>query len=972
MTTGLSPGIYKEEVAPSLRQINPTTTSKICVVGVTERGPIATPTRSTSWEEWVSVFGGYTANSDVPQAVYGAFLNGAREVVTVRVVHFTDITNSSSFTAVKASAALVNAGAGSAAATIYSRKKAPYILANGDTLIVKRDGTAQPTITISATRASKTSSNTETQDMSGGKTLTIDIDSYATQTITFVNGDFGTPASATAEEVAAVINAQIKGARAYDSGGAVVIESDTLGTGSKVQITGGDADTEWDWGTTASNGTGNVSNVDAVTIAELKTLIEASVLGVTVSDDGLSRLKIVHDTAAVASTLQIDSSSTADTKMVLDNDVHAGLASAGTAASKTGTVAGNWALASGDTLAITTDLGGPTSATFTGTRASIESAAETFDMSSDPTLTLQIDDLPAQTISWSSAGDFSVAATATAEEVVEAANQQLRWGRFELSSSGTKVTISSDKGGKSSKVYLQSGTAISKLGFASMMAFGTGNVEDISAVTYEEAKTIIEASVSGVRVTQDSSDYLVISRSDVGSSGTLDIPSGTARTKFGFATGSVSGTTGSPATTVTAYGKYEGTYANSTSGMTIKIEAATSGRSDEFNLKILLSGVLQESWLNLTMGAYSGTTPTDSNYAVDLLNNVNTGSDLFTLTDALITGTATDRRPANGTYSPSGGDDGLTSLDDNDFIGDSAGQNGLRALDTIDDASLLIVPGRATSAVHNAMITYCETTRSGRMFTILDPPTGYSYSQMQTYVVTTASLKNSSEYASIYWPEVKITNPNKTALGNSETITIPPSGHLAGMYVRTDLSQQGGVYLQPAGTEKGRLLGVVDVADSDVNREAVRDVLYPDHINPIVTPTGQPIHADGCANLKRNFNFPSIGERRGVIFIEYSIIESLQWVKFQNLTRELRERVERVIKLFLVNQTQLGAFASKTPSEAFYVDAGEGMNPPSQVRQRKLNVRLGLATAAPAEFINLIVSQDTRALEDELNRALSI
>jgi Resolvase, N terminal domain len=49
-----------------------------------------------------------------------------------------------------------------------------------------------------------------------------------------------------------------------------------------------------------------------------------------------------------------------------------------------------------------------------------------------------------------------------------------------------------------------------------------------------------------------------------------------------------------------------------------------------------------------------------------------------------------------------GGGDGLVGLDDSDFIGSEPGKTGLHALDQVQEVSLLLVPGRATPAVHNA------------------------------------------------------------------------------------------------------------------------------------------------------------------------------------------------------------------------------------------------------------------------------
>ena len=61
-------------------------------------------------------------------------------------------------------------------------------------------------------------------------------------TVTFLTADFGDIANATPEEVAAVINAAIDGGgKALVLGGVLTLASDTEGTGSSVEVTGGTA-----------------------------------------------------------------------------------------------------------------------------------------------------------------------------------------------------------------------------------------------------------------------------------------------------------------------------------------------------------------------------------------------------------------------------------------------------------------------------------------------------------------------------------------------------------------------------------------------------------------------------------------------------------------------------------------------------------------------------------------------------------
>ena len=187
------------------------------------------------------------------------------------------------------------------------------------------------------------------------------------------------------------------------------------------------------------------------------------------------------------------------------------------------------------------------------------------------------------------------------------------------------------------------------------------------------------------------------------------------------------------------------------------------------------------------------------------------------------------------------------------------------------------------------------------------------------------------------------------------------------MFARTDSARVGGVYDPPAGVEKGRLIGAVGLETDEVREEAVRDILFPKRINPIVAEPGtRAPYVDGARTLKSTGNFPTIGERRGAIFIEQSVKAGLQVLRHRNNTPDLRALIDRSVETFLTNQMNVDAFRSKDPATAFFVDFGDGLNPASVVFAGKLIGRIGIATNKPAEFIILNFSQDTRALQAEL------
>jgi hypothetical protein len=187
------------------------------------------------------------------------------------------------------------------------------------------------------------------------------------------------------------------------------------------------------------------------------------------------------------------------------------------------------------------------------------------------------------------------------------------------------------------------------------------------------------------------------------------------------------------------------------------------------------------------------------------------------------------------------------------------------------------------------------------------------------------------------------------------------------MFARTDGKRQGGIYNLPAGIEDGQLFGVVGLENTEALDETKRDYVFPKRINPITMLTGGGGYfVDGARCFKGNGNFPTVAERRGASYIEQSIARGLEFARHKNNDRKLRKTCERTATVFLLTQMKNGAFRSMDPKKAFFVDFGDGLNPPSAQFAGKLLGRVGLATQKPAEFIILSFSQDTRALEEEV------
>lgn len=632
------------------------------------------------------------------------------------------------------------------------------------------------------------------------------------------------------------------------------------------------------------------------------------------------------------------------------------------AGSETASILGPYALTPGLTLIVKIDGGGNLTATFTATAATLDSAVQNFVLSNGQQLTLTIDGGGVQTITFQTS-QFANIAAATALEVAAVINSQIVGASASVVSN--KVRLTSDKLGTSSNVHVTGGSANAGLAFSTVAVAGTGNVANIAAVTATEVVAAIAGVVGGGATAVVAGGFPKLTSATLGAASSVQFTSGgTAQGIIGFDTAIHSGNNAGTLNTLTVKGKTDGAYANA---ITPIFSAPTNGQAGFFNLTVQENGVTEEVWPNVTMDA------NDPSYVIDIVNDSSTGSDLIVLTDLFAATSAPNNRPALATYQLSGGNDGLASLADSDFVGsvvaNAAAGTGIRALDSVPDLGILIVPGRATAVAHNAMVTYCEATRFGSVFTILDPPAGYSAQQMVTYVQSTALLVELSEFAAIYWPRVKVANPNKDIFGNGATITVFPSGHIAGRYAANDNAKPGGVYEAPAGVDFGRLTNVIGLETDEVKDENKRDLIAPALINPIVGLPNLPIHIDGDLTLKTTGNFPTIGERRGVIFIEQSLKNSLVFAKHRKIKASLLAQIQRTVLQFMLLQMRNDAFATDDPKTAFSLDFGFGIgtiNPPSESFARRVNGRVGIATAKPADFIVLRVGQDTRALEQEL------
>jgi phage tail sheath protein FI len=273
------------------------------------------------------------------------------------------------------------------------------------------------------------------------------------------------------------------------------------------------------------------------------------------------------------------------------------------------------------------------------------------------------------------------------------------------------------------------------------------------------------------------------------------------------------------------------------------------------------------------------------------------------------------------------------------FIGKDGGpgaRTGLKCFDEIDEIALVAAPGVISPAVQDAILSHCETRKD--RFAILDSPESIQGG------VDRLTRPRDSKYGAYYFPWIQVYDPEK---GN---IFVPPSGHLAGVYSRTD--SERGVHKAPANEIVRGALGLkYSISKGE------QDLLNPKGINCIRLMQGGGIRVWGARTLSSDSSWRYINVRRLFIMVETSIERATQWVVFEPNDHRLWKRVQRTISSFLTLLWRSGALMGEQPEKAFYVKCDAETNPPEVIDAGQLIVEIGLAPVKPAEFVIFRIGQ---------------
>ena len=171
-----------------------------------------------------------------------------------------------------------------------------------------------------------------------------------------------------------------------------------------------------------------------------------------------------------------------------------------------------------------------------------------------------------------------------------------------------------------------------------------------------------------------------------------------------------------------------------------------------------------------------------------------------------------------------------------------------------------------------------------------------------------------------------------------------PSGAVAAAIAGVDARR--GVWRAPAGS--GAVLRATPAA---VLGDAEIEQLTP--VNALRTdPRAGPV-LWGARTLAGDDEWQYVHVRRLASFLESSLDRGTQWAVFEPNAEPLWARLRHAAGAFLADLFRAGAFAGRTPADAYVVRAGRDTTSEDDLRAGRVDVEIGFAPLRPAEFVCL-------------------
>lgn len=288
--------------------------------------------------------------------------------------------------------------------------------------------------------------------------------------------------------------------------------------------------------------------------------------------------------------------------------------------------------------------------------------------------------------------------------------------------------------------------------------------------------------------------------------------------------------------------------------------------------------------------------------------------------------------------------------------GEAAASERLEAVTAIEDVTMVCVPDlmamlnspngdiaateKIVRALQSKVVDGCEN--AGQRMAILDGPPDRAPGEVLDWVL---GSNLDSKFATMYWPWIEVLDPS-----TSRPIQVPPCGHVAGIWCRTDLTR--GVHKAPANEV---VLGASDLGYRLTGAE--QDRLNRAGINCIRAFPRRGIRVWGARTLSSDPEWRYLNVRRLFSFVSESIMQGTQWAVFEPNDERLWTSLKISAVNFLTRIWRSGALFGSTPEQAFFVKCDEETNRPAMVEAGQVTLEIGIAPVKPGEFVVFRIRQ---------------
>lgn len=355
-------------------------------------------------------------------------------------------------------------------------------------------------------------------------------------------------------------------------------------------------------------------------------------------------------------------------------------------------------------------------------------------------------------------------------------------------------------------------------------------------------------------------------------------------------------------------------------GDALRIRTATTATSFDLTVERLDGALIAES----EHFAALSLDPTNPRYAPAIIGSLDGPEASATSRLIRLSDPAAGQLPAAREWPLAGGTDDIPSITDTTFT------DGIRALESAPEISLVAAPGITAPAVQQALLDHAHAMRF--RFAVLDAPSGASVSE----AIDHRRLFDRPNGA-IYHPWI---------LTADVPAGVPPCGHVMGVIARSDTTR--GVWKAPANDSVADATGFADTLT-----HGEHELLNPAHVNALrdFRATNRGLRVYGARTLSTDAEWRYISVRRLLLHIEQSLDAGLQWAVFEPNAEPLWVAARAAAADFLTALWRNGGLAGAKPQEAFFVQAALHQTmTQADVDAGRLILVIGVAPTKPAEF----------------------